>query len=114
MKEFGQVVDTTLIVTNPDVQYANDYTLKWREFDYYIILKAASFEKISFILRVNVDNKVDFPDIVSDVKTAWVPWIEIGGHKKSGAVTIEKRNLDDFFEMFLPIIQDRLINQPPF
>ena len=66
------------------------------------------------MFRVNVDNHVKFTDIVDTVKYNWQEWIEIGGHVKSGGITIQARNFDKFMEFFLPIIADKLADVPPF
>jgi hypothetical protein len=99
------IINKLLIITNPSATYNNHYTIAYPQFDYYLILKNIEGDKVEFSMRININNSINLQDIRDKIQAEWGDkYMTLGGHEKSGGLSVLTDDANDFIELFTDIV----------
>lgn len=101
-EEHSIVDENFLIIHHPTPDFHNDFVLKYKQFDFFLILKGVKEDKVEWSFRINERNRFELKDFVKEFKK-YDKFYTLGGHRKAGGCSCKIDEIEEFVENFLRI-----------
>jgi len=96
----------SILIYKPSQQFTNDFTIFYPQYDIYFIIRESKDGKSFVSLRINDQCDLTIQPFYSILKERYKGSLLAGGHTKSGGMTVDTENLENFIEVLLEIAEE--------